>query len=341
MELQQIKNIDILTVAERLGIPGQGRKRMCYQGHDKATASLMFPKNGNYFICHGCGIKGSVIDLVMNYLNIEFIAAVEWLTGEKMESKKDYQQMEKPIAKSIMDYQDIYWLFLNCCEKQGAVEYLGSRGISKQTVIDSEIYCISPDGVHRIEQRMLDGKPSEFIKGIPEERLIKSGLFYSTSDRPRLIFQNHRLIFPYFNQDFTVIQGIQGKRIDNIERAGKFICLSGFSLPLWNYPPTDTSIPVVICEGVIDGLSCIELGVGYPIGVAGVNSKAIFDPQVINNLGKFDVIVAGDNDIAGREFNLKLTKEFNRVHEVMLKAISLGNAKDLNDFLVSQKSRQK
>ena len=64
----------------------------------------------------------------------------------------------------------------------------------------------------------------------------------------------------------------------------------------------------MICEGVIDGLSCIELGIGYPIGVAGVNSKAIFDPQVINNLGKFDVIVAGDNDIAGQNFNLNLQK---------------------------------
>ncbi len=336
MEIQQIRAIDIFTVAERLGIPGKGRKRMCYRGHDKETASLIFPANGNYFVCHGCGIKGDNISLVMDFLKVDFLTAVEWITGERIETKRDYQMIEKP-EKNIMDYQDIYWLFIGLCEKQGAVEYLGGRGISEQTVIDSGICCISKDGIGLIERRMLLGKPSELIRGIPEERLIKSGLFYATADRPRLIFQNHRLIMPYFNKDFTVIQGIQGKSIDNMLKIGKFICLSGFRLPVYNYPPTDTSIPVIICEGVIDCLSCIELHMGYPVGVAGVNHKGIFEPQVIEYLGKFDVIVAGDNDPAGQEFNLKFIKEFNRINETMPKKIMLGDSNDLNDFLMSQR----
>jgi len=76
----QIRNIPILSIAQCLGIVvNNHNKAESFNGHDNQTPSLSFEPQDNYFYCFGCGITGSPIDLVMQYLNLNFREALSWI----------------------------------------------------------------------------------------------------------------------------------------------------------------------------------------------------------------------------------------------------------------------
>ena len=64
-ELQQLRDLPIEGVAERLGLKVERHKCLC-PFHDDHRASLTF-KN-NKFKCWACGESGDTIDLVMKLL---------------------------------------------------------------------------------------------------------------------------------------------------------------------------------------------------------------------------------------------------------------------------------
>ena len=78
-ELQQLRDLPIEGVAERLGLQVSRHKCLC-PFHDDHRASLTF-KN-NKFKCWSCGESGNTISLVMQRLNLDFKAACQWLADE-------------------------------------------------------------------------------------------------------------------------------------------------------------------------------------------------------------------------------------------------------------------
>ena len=77
-ELQQLRDLPIEGVAERLGL--QVSRHMCLcPFHDDSHPSLSFRVSKNTFRCFVCGASGGTIDLVMKYLNKPFLDACRWL----------------------------------------------------------------------------------------------------------------------------------------------------------------------------------------------------------------------------------------------------------------------
>ena len=77
-ELQKLRDLPIEGVAERLGIDVVRHKALC-PFHDDHHASLSFKVSKNTFRCFVCGASGGTIDLVMRYLNKDFLDACRWL----------------------------------------------------------------------------------------------------------------------------------------------------------------------------------------------------------------------------------------------------------------------
>ena len=77
-ELQKLRDLPIEGVAERLGIDVVRHKALC-PFHDDHHASLSFKVSNNTFRCFVCGASGGTIDLVMRYLNKDFLDACRWL----------------------------------------------------------------------------------------------------------------------------------------------------------------------------------------------------------------------------------------------------------------------
>ena len=81
IELQKLRDLPIEGVAERLGLRVKMHKCLC-PFHDDHHASLSFKVSKNTYRCFVCGASGGPIDLVMRYLNKEFLDACRWLADE-------------------------------------------------------------------------------------------------------------------------------------------------------------------------------------------------------------------------------------------------------------------
>ena len=81
IQLQKLRDLPIEGVAERLGLRVNRHKCLC-PFHDDHHASLSFKVSKNTFRCFVCGASGGPIDLVMKYLNNEFLDACRWLSTE-------------------------------------------------------------------------------------------------------------------------------------------------------------------------------------------------------------------------------------------------------------------
>ena len=81
IQLQKLRELPIEGVAERLGLAVKRHKALC-PFHNDHHASLSFKVSKNTYRCFVCGASGGPIDLVMRYLNKEFVEACRWLADE-------------------------------------------------------------------------------------------------------------------------------------------------------------------------------------------------------------------------------------------------------------------
>ena len=81
IDLQKLRELPIEGVAERLGLAVKRHKALC-PFHNDHHASLSFKVSKNTYRCFVCGASGGTIDLVMRYLNKEFVEACRWLADE-------------------------------------------------------------------------------------------------------------------------------------------------------------------------------------------------------------------------------------------------------------------
>lgn len=77
-ELQQLRDLPIEGVAERLGLHVVRHKSLC-PFHEDRHPSLSYNVRKNTYRCFVCGASGGTIDLVMNHLHLDFRAACRWL----------------------------------------------------------------------------------------------------------------------------------------------------------------------------------------------------------------------------------------------------------------------
>ena len=95
LELQKLRDLPIEGVAERLGLQVKRHKALC-PFHDDHHASLSFHVRRNTYRCFVCGAHGGTIDLVMRYLNKDFLDACRWLGGESCKRSEYYENSENP-----------------------------------------------------------------------------------------------------------------------------------------------------------------------------------------------------------------------------------------------------
>ena len=114
---------------------------------------------------------------------------------------------------------------------------------------------------------------------------------------------------------------------------GKYIALSNFATNLGSkrlfnkdiLKEMDKDFDLVICEGEFDAMRMCQNGYNA-ISIPGVTN---FPNHEINTLMKYDIILAFDNDDAGKNATIELSKLFNkRVYGLYLK-----KHKDITEFL--------
>lgn len=94
--IQQLRDLPIEGVAERLGLHVTRHKSLC-PFHDDHHASLTFNTRTNTYRCFACDAHGGTIDLVMNRLHKDFPDACRWLADSTNIIVEEYKPLNPKL----------------------------------------------------------------------------------------------------------------------------------------------------------------------------------------------------------------------------------------------------
>lgn len=98
-DIQKLRDLNIETVAIRLGIEVKRKKAIC-PFHDDTIPSLTISPRTNTYRCFVCDAHGGTIDLVMNYLHKSFPEACRWLADESNVIIAEERPISRPPARN-------------------------------------------------------------------------------------------------------------------------------------------------------------------------------------------------------------------------------------------------
>ena len=334
-----LNQLPIIEVARLLGLSfaRKGSISCPFPDHEDSNPSFSIFSDGNRWKCYGCNRNGGAIDLVKEYLGLSFMEAKNWLdaasgltTGSPaLRSQREpktvpaYQVSREPglIHPDPIILQDLYALL----EISNSVrQYMSSRGFSDKTIKLSGV----------VEFRPPANAMNMLIKKHGFERLKVSGLLSkkSTPCYARFTFPIGSALFPFFQNGQIV--NYQARVIDEKENHAKWRNLNSVPKSKYNYNAlTDSgNRSIGICEGVIDTLSAIQLGLPS-IGILGV-SVQFTDVEYSLFQGRV-VYLLTDWDSAGEKKATELASLFKSKGVMSIRKKSPSEtANDLNDYLI-------
>jgi len=343
VKISELKHlVPIATVAADLGIVvNASHMALCPVHGDQRPSMSIGARGGNYFRCFSCGAHGSIVDLVAAVQGCNIREACLWIESRygpsssgtsprephRTQHRPSPQEHKPPDRRDGREYSDIYADLVGRCDRGEAVEYLKGRGITSEVTEAFSIACLPLNPKTVIEA---------MVERFGLERLKASGILYlSRNGLPSCSLGNNRLIIPYY--DGEVIVNLQGRDIDGCANVPKYKHLPGIAVRLYNMKDLPAGSRVLLCEGAMDVLSCMTLGLLHPVGVAGTSS---FKPEYYELFIPYNVGVCADNDTAGAGFYMALRKGFlergqkvSRLDYDALKAQYhiTGEVKDIND----------
>ena len=102
IDIQKLQDLPIESVANALGLAVHHHKALC-PFHDDSNPSLTFNVRKNRYRCFVCDAHGGTIDLVMKYLNKDFLSACRWLndvSGSLVDFEKISNQFSSDFERS-------------------------------------------------------------------------------------------------------------------------------------------------------------------------------------------------------------------------------------------------
>jgi DNA primase catalytic core len=346
--IQRIKSSNPLdaVVAERgIGLKRKGRVLVAHcPFHDEKTPSFTVTPSKGLFHCFGCGAAGDVIGFVAKHDKVGFPAALEALARraglelEKLMEERPRLLARKPLraltpppgpdgdgeafsdtaaaravlARVVEHYHRTF------CEGKDAQEYLARRGLT------------DGDLLRALRIGYADGS---LLKAIPRsgelrERLLALGVV--TAEGRELM--GGCVVVPIPDPVTGQWTNLYGRGL----RVARHCYLPGPLRGVLNFQAARTSEEVVLAESVLDALSFHQAGIATAIPIYGTNG---FTPDHLDLLKRERVrrvILALDNDDAGRKAAESLKEKLAAAGIAARVASFPAGIKDANELLVSR-----
>ena len=332
-DLEQLKKLDILTVAESLKIPVRNKKAICFLHADTTPSLTFYPETGTWH-CFGCGKGGDVIALVQEHNNCTFRQACQWLrqsfigtSTRNIRIQLPYKMADKkPTKKEILSAPDselFSAVLQHLSLSEHAVDYLcNQRKLSLEAVKSASI--VSAEDIEELSRWLCDH--------FSLDRLLASQLFVNWNHVPQLFWQKPGIIIPYFQIDGKLINF--QIRPYFTDKAKKYMFLPKLSTCMLNEHtlntlPTGTKL--FVCEGAMDALS-IETRNGHAVAFPGVQSIKTVQLELFQ---RFHVHIIFDNDEAGKKATSYLEKAL-RSKGIQVTSKMLFHYKDVNELLIAE-----
>ena len=82
IDVDRIKdNVDVWMVLDEIGVRRYGHRVFCPFCHDAMSRNpgASVTRDGEYFVCWVCDVRGDVIALAQEYQQTDFVSACRWL----------------------------------------------------------------------------------------------------------------------------------------------------------------------------------------------------------------------------------------------------------------------
>lgn len=325
--IQKLRELDILQVADLLGMGLRNKRALCIH-HDDHHPSLAFNVKKNTCHCYSCGFSADTIGLVRERLNLGFSEACRWLADhfdvyiadEKYGNSARYA--DKCADKKVLTASDRRLASLRAHFAETHV----SHGYVAPSSVDVEFYQQMFRQMHLSES----GRRFLFEERLLSSEALKVCQIVSTEQSVCMarvgcgVFDGPSLIFPYFDQEGRLVSvqsrylgkpksesssdmdkvsfdEVKPKEIPRFKFApGSHRMIYGLDR-LKDYPSDE---PLLITEGPSDCWTALTLG----IHAIAIPSATLFDHRFQGLLAGRNLHIFPDQDEAGLSLYFELKK---------------------------------
>ena len=333
----------LISIESLLGLP-PSKNQYSYQIHcplgyhqDKTPSFTIYPGDGRWWCYGSCHTGGDVINLYQELYRLpDNTAAVKEMADKYLIADRGMVNLSERLNQLQAAYlppvenrpvnHDIYHALQGFCGGVDAESraYLHERGLTDETIAKFGIFSIS------------DYKKAKkfIIDTFGEERYKESGLYTN-----RFIFIKNKIIIPIIEEGKIVnLRGrylwngspeVANKNVDVKYKTLKRVPIKG---KLFNGDMLDSlqfGDRVYLCEGELDAMAACQNGL-KAVAFCGVSNGT---KEAMERLVDFDLVIAYDNDPAGKESAQEASKMFYRLTKRLAPTVELPeNVKDVADY---------
>ena len=327
---------DILDVIS--GYVSLKRKGASYFGlcpfHNEKTGSFSVSRSKQIYYCFGCGAGGNVISFIMQYENLTFPEAVQFLAKRAgvtlperpyTEEEKKAQDLRSQLLEIHKAAATHYYQLLHTREGERAYRYLKERRLTDETIRHFGLGYSSrqPGELYRFLRS----------KGYKDDVLKQSGLVTIEEKHTRDKFWN-RAMFPILDVSNRVI-GFGGRVMGDGEP--KYLNspetkLFDKSRNLYglNYAKNSRKDYFLLCEGYMDVISLHQAG--FSNAVASLGTALTSQHCLLIRRYVKEVVLTYDSDGAGVNA-AKRAIPLLREAGISAKVLSMKPYKDPDEFI--------
>lgn len=342
-DIQKLRELDILQVADLLGIGLRNKRALCIH-HDDHHPSLAFNVKKNTCHCYSCGFSADTIALVRERLNLGFSEACHWLAdhfdvyigddryGNSAKYGNSARYADKCTDKKVLTASDRRMASLRAHFAETHV----SHGHVAPSAVDVEFYQqmfrqmhLSESGQRFLfEERLLSSEALKVCQIVSTEQSV------CMARVGRGVFDGPSLIFPYFDQEGRLVS-VQSRYLGKKKEIPRFKFAPGSHRMIYgldrlkDYPPDE---PLLITEGPSDCWTALTLG----IHAIAIPSATLFDRRFQGLLAGRNLHIFPDQDEAGLSLYFELKKA---LPSLVYHQLPEG-CKDLSEYYLKLRRRE-
>jgi len=271
----------------------------CCPFHNEKNPSFHVIAQKQFYYCFGCGVSGNAISFVIEYLQRNFVEAVEMLAARLgLEIPRDGKTTKQKPSKSL--YQILELVSADYQQKlrtdgKVAVDYLKKRGVSGAIAKQYEI-GYAEAGWHNLEKK--------FPQNIKD--LIATGMLILRDDNSYYDRFRDRVIFPIHDRNGRII-GFGG-RVLQAEQQPKYLNSPETAIFQKNrelyglhqiISQKKAITEILVVEGYMDVIALAQQGFDNAVATLGTATSA-YHIQLLSRHTK-KIIFAFDGDSAGQK----------------------------------------
>ncbi|MCD4713737.1 MAG: DNA primase [Clostridiales bacterium] len=331
--IDNVNIVDIISSYIQVDKSGKNYKALC-PFHNEKTASFIISEDKQLFHCFGCGVAGNAINFIMNYENLDYIDAVEFLAERyNIDISQFSSGSDRKNTGNLNRYYDIL--------KDAAIFYYKNLRLHKEALQYLEKRGIQYDHIKQFGLGFSSDSWADLIKSLGSkyttEELEKVGLIIPNKDNTSFYDRfRGRIMFPIINPKGRVI-GFGGRVMDDslpkylnspeTEIFNKSKTLYGLNLAK-NHQNSKKEL--IIAEGYMDVIA-LHL-YGFTNAVATLGTALTADHARLMRRYADEIIICYDSDFAGQKAALRSLDILQGIID-KVRIVVLGENMDPDDFL--------